>query len=94
MAKSRVQTEAPWPACIRLAVGQAGVFHRDQAIDLGVSPDAIHRATRAEKIERILPGVYRIAGVPESWLQQCGLLACGEAPNVWPPTSALPPFGT
>ena len=61
---------APWVTLTRLAMSQGGVFHRDQALLAGVSSDALHRAVRSGKIVRVLPQVYRLAGVPDTWLQR------------------------
>lgn len=52
-----------------LAKSQHGLVSRTQCLDLGVSGDAIWRLLKRGTLERVLPEVYRIAGVPPSWHQ-------------------------
>ena len=58
-----------------LAKSQHGLVSRTQCIDLGVSGDAIWRLLKRGTLERVLPEVYRIAGLPPSWHQDL-LAAC------------------
>jgi len=53
---------------LRLAQSQHGVLSSAQAARLGVSYDTLYRAVRSGKLEKDLPGVYRLPGVPHSWL--------------------------
>jgi very-short-patch-repair endonuclease/predicted transcriptional regulator of viral defense system len=52
-----------------IARGQHGLITRAQALEVGISISAIRRRTSAGLWERLLPGVYRIAGVPASGRQ-------------------------
>lgn len=58
-----------------VAARQYGVFSRRQAMDAGFSEWAIVRLLRSGRWEAVLPGVYRIAGTPDSWEQQI-MAAC------------------
>jgi predicted transcriptional regulator of viral defense system len=55
---------------MRLAGTQHGVFDRSQAEKVGMSTFAIARRAGSGAWVRILPGVYRTAGAPESWRQK------------------------
>jgi hypothetical protein len=55
-----------WQACVRLALSQEGLITLDQALSLGCPTDVFHRHIARGDIERILPGVYRLAGTAES----------------------------
>lgn len=57
-------------ACAWLFRSQYGLIHRLQAIALGMSDQAIQRRVAAGVWEEVLPGVYRLAGFPDSWLQR------------------------
>jgi predicted transcriptional regulator of viral defense system len=54
---------------------QYGVLSRAQALDAGMSARAVDRRTESGRWEVVLPGVYRAAGVPQSWHQSV-LSAC------------------
>jgi very-short-patch-repair endonuclease len=47
-----------------IAAGQYGVFSRRQAAKAGLKDEAMTRRVMAGRWERLLPGVYRLAGVP------------------------------
>jgi predicted transcriptional regulator of viral defense system len=53
-----------------LAASQHGLFSRNQLLDLGVGRGTIEHRVASGKWERILPGVYRIAGAPTTWKQE------------------------
>ncbi|MGH2818651.1 MAG: type IV toxin-antitoxin system AbiEi family antitoxin domain-containing protein [Actinomycetota bacterium] len=61
---------SPLTRLVRLVAMQYGVFHRDQARDLGVSDSRLHRLVRAGRIERVLPGVFKDAAVSMSLAQK------------------------
>jgi predicted transcriptional regulator of viral defense system len=65
---------------MRLAGAQHGAFDRAQAKLAGMSTFSIARRTKSGAWVRILPGVYRAAGAPESWRQKvvAGCLWAGE----------------
>jgi very-short-patch-repair endonuclease len=52
-----------------LAAAQHGVLHRTQALELGMSTAQIKHRVRSGRWQRVLPGVYRIAG--------------GSPPTIW-----------
>src|SRR3984893_14512561 len=55
-----------WQACVRLALGQEGLITLDQALSAGCSSDCFKGHVARDDIDRILPGVYRLAGTAES----------------------------
>ncbi|HEY2666896.1 MAG TPA: type IV toxin-antitoxin system AbiEi family antitoxin domain-containing protein, partial [Actinomycetota bacterium] len=55
-----------WQACVRLALRQEGLITLDQALGLGCSSGSFKGHVAKGDIERILPGVYRLSGAPES----------------------------
>lgn len=57
-------------SCGALAAEQYGLITCAQLATLGVSRSAVHRRVRAGVLVRMLPGVFRLAGVPRSWLQR------------------------
>jgi very-short-patch-repair endonuclease len=59
----------------RLAMKQHGVVSREQALACGVASTTITRAQHAAALERLYPGVYRLAGAPATWRQSL-LAAC------------------
>jgi very-short-patch-repair endonuclease len=69
----------PIERCIRLAALQFGMLARGQALALGMSDSAIQRRVASGAWEVIYPGVYRIAGCPDSWESRAmgAALACG-----------------
>jgi hypothetical protein len=52
---------------------QYGLFTRQQAIAAGVNPRTIEKRVERGVYERLFPGVYAIAGVPDGWCR--GVLA-------------------
>ena len=69
---------------MRLAGRQHSVFTWDQAIDSGVAPAEMKVLARRGAIERVVLGVYRVAGSPETWRQKLmiAVLAAGEGAAV------------
>lgn len=61
--------ESPDEACARIAAGQHGLISLDQARQSGLSKDQIRTRIVAKRWERLLPRVFRIAGVPPTWRQ-------------------------
>jgi very-short-patch-repair endonuclease len=59
----------------RIAARQRGVFTTAQARGVGLSSDMLTTRVRRGQIDRIEPGVYRIAGAPPTW-EQAVLIAC------------------
>jgi very-short-patch-repair endonuclease len=57
-------------ACAALAEAHCGIVARDQAAKAGLSSSAIYRRVQAGRWIEVLPGVYRVAGAPETWLQK------------------------
>ena len=55
-----------WQACVRLALRQEGLITLDQALSLGASAACFHRHIAKAELERLLPGVYRLSGSPET----------------------------
>lgn len=78
----------------RLAAMQHGVFSRSQAIDDGATAQMIQHRLRLGRWLRLHPGVYCVAGAPETWRQQlmaaCLLMGPGafvshlSAAAMWP----------
>jgi hypothetical protein len=52
-----------------MLVRQYGLISREQALDAGLSDSSIWVRLNAGAWEAILPGVYRLVGVPGSWFQ-------------------------
>lgn len=65
-----------------IARGQRGLIHDDEAQAAGISLSQIRRRVRAGSLERMLPGVTRVAGVEASW-EQHQLAACKWAGPGW-----------
>lgn len=59
----------------RIAASQQGLITRDQALRAGLSSAAVHRRISSGVWERVLPRVFRIAGVPPNGCQ-AALAAC------------------
>lgn len=57
-------------ACARLTARQHGVLSRRQALEIGFSASTIDRRLRSGSWIVVLPGVYRLATAPASWMQQ------------------------
>jgi hypothetical protein len=53
-----------------MAAGQHGVISRRQAIEAGVTARMIERRTGSGLWVAVHPGVYRLAGAPETWQQR------------------------
>ncbi len=53
-----------------LARGQHGLITFDQALQVGLSPDQVQVRLARGAWERVVRGVYRIAGAPETWQQR------------------------
>ena len=62
-------------ALSRLASRQHGLFSTEQARTVGLSSSSLERRTRSGRLEHLAPGVYRVAGAPETW-HQLALTAC------------------
>lgn len=58
----------PERRCVELALSQNGVIEHGQALDLGLSDDAIYRRARSGRWTRLLTRLYCLAGTPPSWL--------------------------
>jgi very-short-patch-repair endonuclease len=54
----------------RLAAARHGVFTRTQALDSGAHRGIIEGRLKSSRWELLYPGVYRLAGIPESWRQR------------------------
>ena len=54
----------------RIASTQYGLVTRKQALDAGLTPDAIKNLRRRGDWILVRPKVCRLAGVPQSWEQQ------------------------
>src|SRR5258708_30143932 len=69
-----------WQACVRLALAQEGLITLDQAVGLGYSAAGMRRRIASGDLERLLPGVYRLAGTPGTPRQslRAGALWGGE----------------
>ncbi|HXH58363.1 type IV toxin-antitoxin system AbiEi family antitoxin domain-containing protein [Iamia sp.] len=52
---------------LSLAAAHHGVFTHAQAASRGVDPSRLRRWEKAGWVERVGPGVYRVAGAPASW---------------------------
>jgi Transcriptional regulator, AbiEi antitoxin len=93
---------SPLSRVFRLVATQYGVFHRDQARDVGVSDSRLHRLVRAGRIERVLPGVFRDVAVlislaqknkaAELWAGPQGCL-CGRSAAAWWGFDGIQPNG-
>ena len=70
-----------WQACVRLALQQEGLITLDQALSLGYSANAFRRHLARGDLERLLPGVSRLAGSPDTPRQRLRALClwAGEA---------------
>ncbi|MGH2767745.1 MAG: DUF559 domain-containing protein [Actinomycetota bacterium] len=62
-------------ACQTLASHQYGVLGKGQARTKGLTDDAVYYRVRSGRWEPLLPGVFRVAGAPNSWHQQL-MAAC------------------
>ena len=64
----------------RLAASRHGVFSRSQAVGAGATRGLIEWRVATSRWEVLHPGVYRLAGAPESWRQRllAGCLVAGK----------------
>lgn len=74
---------SPDAVCAARASEQYGLLTRGQAHEAGLSPDAIKRRVKAHLLIPLLPGVFRLAGVPRSWHQRA------MATHLWAGESSL-----
>lgn len=65
----------------RIAAGQFGLFTREQAIELGFTPNMISKRLACGAWVLVDHNVYRFAGTPSSWNQRV-LAACLAGPAV------------
>jgi very-short-patch-repair endonuclease len=65
----------------KLAKRQHGVFSRRQAIARGVTPAALKTLRRNATIERVVYGVYRVSGAPETWRQKLMVAVLAAGPG-------------
>jgi very-short-patch-repair endonuclease len=65
-----LQTTYPLTRCDELASSQHGVISRGQALNYGVTRHGIQGLLETRRWIRVLPGVYRLAGAPETWRQR------------------------
>ncbi len=64
------QAPSPFLGVVECALRQHGVVSRAQALDLGLSPQAIARCLRSGKLEALLPAVYGLRGSEGTWEQR------------------------
>jgi very-short-patch-repair endonuclease len=64
---------------VTIARGQLGLVSRAQALAF-MTPGQLRHLVRSGRLERVRPGVYRLAGAPESW-EQSVLGACLAVPD-------------
>jgi very-short-patch-repair endonuclease len=76
-------TEGRDARCAAIASTQFGLISVRQARENGLSADAVRHRTSGGLWDRILPGVYRIAGAPLSWHQRL------MAASLWAPEAAV-----
>ena len=62
-----------------IARRQHGLVSRPQALEL-MKPGQLRHLLRSARVELVRPGVYRVAGTPESWRQSL-LAACLAVPH-------------
>ncbi|HZQ26822.1 MAG TPA: type IV toxin-antitoxin system AbiEi family antitoxin domain-containing protein [Acidimicrobiales bacterium] len=75
----------------RRARVEHGLISWEQALACGMSPAGMTRAVRSGRLERVHPGVYRVAGAPETWEQRAlaavlasgGVVSHRSAARVW-----------
>jgi restriction endonuclease-like protein/putative AbiEi antitoxin of type IV toxin-antitoxin system len=66
-----------------IASSQFGLISLAQAHEHGLSVNAVHQRISSGRWKRILPSVYRVAGVPSSWRQML------MATALWAPEGAV-----
>lgn len=62
-----VRMSSPEQRCVELARTQYGLITRAQALDCGMGRGAIRHRLESGRWQQVHRGVYRIAGLPESW---------------------------
>lgn len=67
---ARAYSKNPHTECDSVASNQHGLISRDQAIAYGMTNNTIHYATATGRWIKILPGVYRLAAVAQTWQQE------------------------
>lgn len=74
-----------------IASEQHGLATRQQAIDNGLSDKRVAALCRTGALERVHPGIVRVAGAPRTWQQrvQLALLAAGDRAAVSHATAAV-----
>jgi very-short-patch-repair endonuclease len=65
----------------RAVAKRHGVFSYGEAVRMGITKRMVTRRLASRRWERLHPGVYRLAGAPETWHQQV-LAACLAAGTV------------
>ncbi len=63
-------TRLSWKPVASLAKAQQGLVTRAQLLELGVSPTQIDTRLSAGHLQLVIRGLYRLAGVPETWEQR------------------------
>ena len=64
-----------------IAADQYGVVTMKQALDIGISRDAVRRRVRAGSLVQMCPGVFRVVGAPRSWRQRAMAASLWVGPN-------------
>jgi very-short-patch-repair endonuclease len=67
--------------CAGVAAGQFGLITAAQALEQGMSRDAIVRRVASGRWERVAIGVYRLPGAPASWHQSLMLAVLCAGPR-------------
>ncbi len=70
-----------WNGLTKLAARQHGVVSLQQLGDLGYSRSDVSRHTRAGRLQRLLPLIYRVAGTPSSLEQRAIAAALWAGPD-------------
>lgn len=68
-ADMRTLLFSPDATCARIAAQQLGLISRIQALQCGLSAQAIRRRVNAGRWVQVLPGVYRLPGATLGWQQ-------------------------
>ena len=71
------------PLLAEQALKQEGLVTRQQALDTGLSADAISRRIRRGTWQRVMPLVYAVNGAPRTWMQRV------VATWLWAPDGAI-----
>jgi predicted transcriptional regulator of viral defense system len=66
---------------MKLAERQHAVFSRTQAVAFGVTPGELKGLLRRGTIERVVWGVYRVRGAPETWRQRLMIAVLAAGPG-------------